>query len=137
MIACHPRRWRKPALILGSLSPAETYLVLVSLDMYLPFESGGEVRWSGLIGGVELTRGQRQLVVPGSENGNLSNISFGGGNHVVMVMLTNVSQCLENVTSILSHSISYCTVYSKHAMFFFFQRFQMLTLFRNVPAKRW
>ena len=83
MTACHPRRWRKPVLNLVSLSPAKTYLVPGSLDICLPLESGAEVRWSGLIGGVELTRGQRQLVVPGSENRNLSNISFGGGNHVV------------------------------------------------------
>ena len=78
MTACHPRRWRKPVLNLVSLSPAETYLVPGLLDMCLPFESGGEVRWGGLIGGVELTRGQGQLVVPGSENGNLFQHIFWG-----------------------------------------------------------
>lgn len=47
-----------------------------------------------------------------------SNTSFGGGNHVVMVMLTSVSQCLENVTIILSHNSIQFPVFQNMPCFF-------------------
>jgi hypothetical protein len=82
-----PPHWRKPVLIWFPRILLETYLVPVSLVMCLLWSQ--VVRWSGLIGSVELTRGQ--LVFLRSD----LRIIFGGGNHVVQVMPMNILQCLE------------------------------------------